>query len=115
MKSKLPRLLERSVKTISPPWADKFERHSLLFESATISLLLAIKNQTQPANLMRCKFDVVNRILHNATIRGLDQIKLIENAIVKISIDEKSFQKGHIYATVLRYPQGERVLDVEKH
>jgi transposase len=115
--SKLPRikLIDGKVKTMSPPWADKFERHSFLFEINVIGLLLATKNQTQTANLMRCKFDVVNRILHNAASRGLERRKSTETAIEEISIDEKSFQKGHIYATVLSNPKGGRVLDVEKH
>jgi transposase len=114
---RLPRvkLIDESVKTMSPPWAEKHERHSFLFEIDVIGLLLATKNQTQTANLMRCKFDVVNRIMHNATIRGLEQRKTEENEIEEVSIDEKSFQKGHIYATVLSDPKGGRVLDVEKH
>jgi len=114
---RLPRiqLADGKVKTISPPWADKHERHSYLFESAVISLLLVSKNQTQTANLMRCKFDVVNRILHNATTRGLARRKDEEEVFEELSIDEKSFQKGHTYATVLSHPSQERVLEVVKN
>lgn len=113
---RLPRLKtdEGKIKTISPPWANKHDRHSYLFESAVIGLLQATKNQTQTAHLMNCKFDVVNRIMHEATKRGLErragaaEPELFEN----ISIDEKSFQKGHNYATVLSHPASERVLEV---
>lgn len=53
---RLPRLKSGGkVKTFAPPWADKHERHSYLFESAVIDLLLATKNQTQRAGLMRCR------------------------------------------------------------
>lgn len=47
--ARLPRLktVEGKVKTLSPPWADKHDRHTYLFESAVIHLLLATKNQTE--------------------------------------------------------------------
>lgn len=41
---RLPRLKSGGkVKTLAPPWADKHERHSYLFESAVIHLLLATR------------------------------------------------------------------------
>lgn len=114
---RLPRIKmdDGKVKTLSPPWADKHERHTFLFESAVIHLLLATKNQTQTANLMRCKFDVVNRIMHGATRRGLERRKDAAEVFGHLSIDEKSFQKGHSYATVLSHPESGRVLEVVEH
>lgn len=114
---RLPRIKmdDGKVKTLSPPWADKHERHTFLFESAVIHLLLATKNQTQTANLMRCKFDVVNRIMHEATRRGLERRKDVAEVFGHLSIDEKSFQKGHSYATVLSHPESGRVLEVVEH
>jgi transposase len=92
---RLPRMKmdDGKVKTLSPPWADKHERHTFLFESAVIHLLLATKNQTQTANLTRCKFDVVNRIMHEATRRGLERRKDAAEVFGHLSIDEKSFPK----------------------
>lgn len=110
---RLPRLqIDGKVKTLKPPWADKHERHSYLFESAVIDLLQATKNQTQTARLMRCPFDVVNRIIHRASSRGMERRKEIEETFENISVDEKSFQKGHSYATILSHPESERVLEV---
>jgi transposase len=83
-----------------------------LFECAVINLLLATKNQTQTAKLMRCSFDVINRIMHNATTRGLARRQAFEEDFEDISIDEKSFRKGHSYATILSHPASERVLEV---
>lgn len=100
------------VETLSPPWAQKHERHTLLFESRVIDLLLATQNQTQTARLMGCKFDVVNRIMHRASERGLARRKATPETWEHLSIDEKSFQKGHCYATVLSDPQGDKVLEV---
>ena len=45
----LPRvkMTDGKVKTLFPPWADKNERHSYLFETVVIQSLLATKNQTE--------------------------------------------------------------------
>jgi transposase len=113
---RLPRMkIDGKVKTVEPPWADKHERHTYLFESAVIHLLLATKNQTQTARLMRCPFDVVNRIIHGATRRGMERRKSVEEVFENVSVDEKSFQKGHSYATILSHPESERVLEVVQH
>lgn len=111
---RLPRIKtdDGKVRTVRPPWADKHERHSFLFECAVINLLLATKNQTQTAKLMRCSFDVVNRIMDNATKRGLARRKTSEEDFEAISIDEKSFRKGHSYVSVLSHPASGRVLEV---
>lgn len=100
------------VETLSVPWAEKHERHTILFECKVIDLLLATQNQTQTARLMGCKFDVVNRILHRASERGMARRKEGGEQFKHLSIDEKSFQKGHNYASVLSDPQSERVLEV---
>lgn len=42
-----------------------------LFERLTIDLLKATKNQTQTAKLLRCGFNVVNRIIHSSVRRGM--------------------------------------------
>lgn len=110
---RLPRLnIDGKVKTLAPPWADKHERHSYLFESAVIDVLQATKNQTQTARLMRCPFDVVNRIIHRASSRGMERRQKVKEIYENISVDEKSFQRGHCYATILSHPESERVLEV---
>jgi transposase len=113
---RLPRVkLDGKVKTVAPPWADKHERHSYLFEKSVIELLQATKNQTQTALLLRCPFDIVNRIMHNATRRGLECRKETEEIFENLSVDEKSFQKGHHYASILSHPESGRVLEVAEH
>lgn len=115
--SRLPRIktFDGKVKTMFPPWADKNERHSYLFEIAVIQLLLATRNQTQTTKLMRCSFDVVNRIMHNATKRGLERRKDEKGEIERVGIDEKSFRRGHSYASILSDTKRERILEVEEH
>lgn len=113
----LPRVkrADGKVKTLFPPWADKSERHSFLFEKAVIELLLATKNQTQTMKLMRCSFDVVNRILYNAARRGMERRKTERGRIKRVGVDEKSFRKGHCYASILSDTEGGRILEVEEH
>lgn len=109
---KLPRVKNRKGKvvTIKPPWASKHERHTDLFERAVIDILLATKNQTKTSELMRCGFNVVNRIIHRSTARGLARREL--TSVEHLSIDEKSFRKGHKYVSVLSDPLGGRVIEI---
>lgn len=102
------------IKTINPGWASGHERHTFLFEHAVIDLLHATKNQTRTAELMRCGFNVVNRIIHLSTKRGMERRKLDSIVFEHLSIDEKSFKKGHQYVTVLSHPASGCILEVEK-
>jgi transposase len=113
---RLPRMKTRTgkVKTVSPSWASGYERHTYLFEHAVIDLLKASKNQTKTAELMRCSFDVVNRIIHLSTERGMSRRNLTSVSFDHLSIDEKSFKKGHKYITVLSHPASGCVLEVEE-
>ena len=112
---RLPRIKDSSGKivTVSPPWSSKHDRHTYLFEHAVIDVLLATKNQTKTASLMRCGFNVINRIIHNSTKRGLERRDLSKQNIKHLSLDEKSFKKGHTYVSVLSDPDQKIILDVE--
>lgn len=112
----LPRIItsEGKVKTVQPNWASGYERHTFLFEHAVIDLLKASKNQTKTAQLMRCGFNVVNRIMHLSTQRGMARRNYSALVFDQLSIDEKSFKKGHQYITVLSHPGSSCVLDVEE-
>ena len=114
---RLPRIKTSSgkVKTVQPAWASAHERHTYLFEHAVIDLLKASKNQTKTAELMRCSFSVVNRIIHLSTERGMMRRDVSEMGFAHLSIDEKSFRKGHHYITVLSHPGTGTILEVEEH
>jgi transposase len=51
--------------------------------------------------------------MHNATKRGLER-RDVNEVYKQLSIDEKSFQKGHNYVTVLSNPEKGVVIDVVK-
>ena len=113
---RLPRLRlpTGEVRTVEPSWASSHERHTYLFEHMVIDLLRMSGNQTRTAAFMRCGFNVVNRIIHLSTRRGMERRKLQDHVLENLSIDEKSFKKGHKYITVLSDPRSGCVLDVEE-
>jgi len=112
---RVPRIKDSlgKVKTINVPWADGYERHTYLFERAAIDILLSTKKQTKTAQLLRCGFNVINRIIYNAVERGL-QGRPRNHCFEHLSIDEKSFKKGHQYVTVLSDPISGVVIDLSK-
>lgn len=102
------------VRTVDPPWASSHERHTHLFERLAIDLLQATGNQTRSAALLRCGFNVVNRIMHLSVERGMERRSATKGPIAHLSIDEKSFRKGHTYVSVLSDPIAGCVLDVQE-
>lgn len=115
--SKLPRIKDKEgkVKTITVPWASKYERHTYKFESKVIDLLLATKNQTKTAQYIEVSFRVVNRIIHISSERGMNRRNHKELVFEHLSIDEKSFKKGHKYISVLSHPRSGCILEVEEN
>ncbi|NQX84868.1 MAG: transposase [Flavobacteriaceae bacterium] len=110
----IPRIKSsKEVKTIKVPWANNYERHSYLFEGLCIDLLKATKNQTQTAKLLRCGFNVVNRIIHCSVDRGMNR-RPKDVAFTNLSLDEKSFRKGHNYVTVLSSPLTGCIIDISE-
>ncbi len=100
------------VKTIQPNWASGYELRTLQFEHAVIELLKASKNQIKTAQLMRCGLNIVNRIMHLSAERGMKRRNYSQVTFEHLSINEKSFKKGHITS---RYSvtQLQDVLDIE--
>ena len=113
---RLPRIIDgqNKVKTISPPWASKHDRYTFLFEAQVITLLQITKNQTKTAEFMRCGFRVINSIIHKSCERGLKRRNLQNMSLKHLSIDEKSFKRGHHYVSVLSSPAGGYVIDIEE-
>jgi transposase len=111
--AKIPRVKSKDgkIRSVSTPWASEGNRHTFLFETLVINWLLATQNQTKTASMLRIGFNLVNRIIHKASERGVSRRD--ENTIYEqLSLDEKSFQKGHKYITVLSDPIAGVVIDV---
>jgi hypothetical protein len=56
----------------------------------------------------------MHRIIHLSTERGMSRRALSSVSFDHLSIDEKSFKKGHKYITVLSHPASGCVLEVEE-
>ena len=114
VRCRIPRVLckDGKVKQIAIGWAEKHDRHTYHFEIKVIDLLKATKNQSKTAEFMNCSFRLVNRILHRCTERGMERRQISKVPFEHISIDEKSFKKGHKYITVISHPPSGVVLDV---
>ena len=101
---------EHGVKQVSVPWAGSKSRFTQLFEEFAIQVLLLTRSQSRTGRLLRLSFDQIHDIMHRAVNRGLDRRSLGD--IEHVSVDEKSFQKGHRYGTVLCDAVRKRVLEV---
>ena len=102
-----------TIESIKTPWAFEGNRHTFLFEILVIDWLLATKNQSKTAKMLRCGFNLVNRIIHTSSQRGLERRN--KNTIYKqLSLDEKAFQKGHQYVSVLSDPVTGVLIDIVK-
>ncbi len=114
VRCRIPRVKCRDGKTkqIALGWADKYDRHTFHYETKVIDLLQITKNQTKTAMFMNCGFRLINRILHRCTERGMQRRNISKVPFEHISIDEKSFKKGHKYVTVISHPRSGVVLDV---
>mgnify|MGYP005849851951 CR=1 FL=1 len=113
--AKIPRVkhTDSKIESIKTPWAQSRRHHTYLFETYTIEMLLATKNQTKTTQMLRCGFNLVNNIMHNATQRGSERRD--SNKVYKhLGIDEKSFQKGHNYVNVLSEQENGIIIDVVK-
>jgi transposase len=112
VKSRVPRseCSEHGVKTIDVPWAGQGSRFTLLFEHFAIDVILASKNLKEAACLLGLSWDQVHHIQLRAVERGLKIRKLTK--MKNVGIDEKSFLKGHKYASLMVDIDGERVVDV---
>jgi hypothetical protein len=111
--ARLPRVInsDGKVSTISVPWADYSDRYTFLFCSAVIQLLQLTRNQTKTAEFFKTSFDVVNAIMRKAVERGLAK-RSVDTEIKSIGIDEKSFQRGHQYCTIITDATNKRILEV---
>ena len=69
------------------------------------------KNQSKTCSLLRAGFSLVNRIIHLSVERGA---RRVEQPYTSLSIDEKSFRKGHHFVSVLSCPQTRTVINVSE-
>jgi len=103
---------EHGIKSMAVPWAEKHSRFTALFERLSIDVLLGCQNQSKAKELLKLSWDEVHLIQEKAVERGLG--RRVGGELKHIGVDEKSFLKGHQYATVLSDLDNSRVLDVAR-
>lgn len=110
--SRLPRVSceTHGVLTVSVPWASAHSRWTLLFETFAIKVLLGTSNVTRAMALLGIGWEQVQSIRERAVVRGLSRRD--EEVVPYVGIDEKSFLKGHRYASLMTDLGRGRVLDV---
>lgn len=101
---------EHGIRQIRVPWAEDGSRFTAMFEAFTIDVLLSVRSKVQAEFLTGLSWDQVDRVMERAVERGLDRRRLED--IRYLGIDEKSFGKGHDYASVLCDLDGRRVIEV---
>jgi transposase len=99
------------VLTADVPWSVPHSRFTLLFERFAIDILRATQVQGKTAALLRLTSSQVHDLMARAVARGLSR-RNTEEVIEHLTLDEKSFQHGHQYLTVLGDADRGRVLDV---
>jgi transposase len=109
----LPRIdcPEHGILTVKTPWSTPNSRFTLLFEGFAIDILQAVKVQGAAAKLLRLSPSQMHDIMHRAVARGMSE-RATSESITHLSLDEKSFHKGHQYITVLGDPKAHRIIDV---
>lgn len=99
------------VKTVRASWCEPRSRFTLAFECFAIAVLRAAGVQAKAAQLLRIGAGQTHDIMERAVVRGLSRRDRNE-IIPEVSLDEKSFHKGHSYITVLGDSRGKRILDL---
>ena len=112
IKANVPSVKHRdgSIEEIAVPWADRYQRITKLLAQAVIIWLQACGNVTKVAEIMRLDWQTVNNIMKAAVERGL--LRREDAVIELVGIDEKSFRRGHVYASIINDLDNNRVWDL---
>lgn len=98
------------VEEVVVPWAARYQRVTKLLSKAVILWLQACGNVDKVAAIMRLDWSTVNSIMKAAVDRGL--VRREAQPVARMGIDEKSFRRGHVYASVLNDLDNNRVWDL---
>jgi transposase len=94
------------VKNVRVPWAEPESRFTVHFEAFAV----ACRSLTQAADLLRLHWDRVQRLIDRAVARGL--ARRSPDGVRRVGLDEKSFQRGQRYVSLMTDLDGRRGLEV---
>jgi transposase len=87
------------VLNVAVPWGARNSRFTLLLERLIIDLLLACQNVQSVCRLLRISWSAAAQVMDRAVARGL--LRKQHKPIKYVGVDEKAFQRGHHYLTVV--------------
>lgn len=99
-----------SIEEVAVPWAERYQRITKMLAQAVILWLEACGNVSKVAEIMGLDWGTVNSIMKAAVERGL--LRREKEVIEYVGMDEKSFRRGHIYASILNDLDNNRVWDM---
>jgi transposase len=100
---------EHGPRVVKLPWAEPNSRFTALFEALAISWLQQA-SQKAVAKQLHLSWDEIHLILDRAVRRGLERRQA--GPVYRLGVDEKAFQKGHRYFTLVNDLDRCRVLYV---
>ncbi len=109
--AKVPRLKYKSGRVEDPavPWAERYSRVMLMMEAFVVRPLQAA-SISRVAGLIKLDWHTVNDVIKRAVERGL--ARRAQEPVRNLGLDEKSFARGHNYASVLTDVDRSRLLEV---
>lgn len=110
--AKVPRLKYASgrVEDVAVPWAERYSRITLMMEAFVLRLLQAAANVSRVTTFVKLDWHTVNAVMRRGVERGLS--RRAQEPVPHLGLDEKSFARGHNYASVLTDIDRSRVLEV---
>jgi transposase len=108
---------QHGVKTIAVPWSQPHSRFTQAFECLALTVLQSTMVQSKAAALLRLSPAQIHDLMERAVRRGLSRRHArshtgSEPTIEHVSIDEKSFKRGHSFVSVLGDTRRACVLEV---
>src|SRR6266850_2948513 len=100
---------EHGPRVVKLPWAEPSSRFTALFEALAISWLQQA-SQKAVGQQLHLSWDEIHLILDRAVERGLARRQA--EPVQRLGVDEKAFQKGHRYFTLVNDLDRGRVLYV---
>ncbi|MDI9358691.1 MAG: hypothetical protein QM528_07075 [Phycisphaerales bacterium] len=111
----LPRYVDEDgkPKQIEVDFADSRKGYTRLFAQEVIHALREIKVQKAVAKLFKTTPYIVCSIMQACVEEGLKNKKPVTD-LTHISLDEKAYQQGHAYATILVDTSKNQILDMQE-
>ncbi len=111
----LPRYIDEdgSIKVIDIDFADSRKSYTRLFAQAIIESLQDVKVQKAVAKKFQTTPYIVNSIMDEAVNEGVKNRQLNEE-VRNISLDEKAYSDGHLYATILIDTDKKCIIDMRE-